>query len=85
MEQNAQNPQITVNIKAIENGMLVLESPESGQQFHWPLSKLPPSVNVGDCLSVILNSNSQLTANNSPTAEPDLNAKRQKLLEELIN
>jgi hypothetical protein len=90
MEHNADNQHITVNIKAIENGMLILESKEDGQQIRWPLSKLPSSVNVGDCLSVRLQSNTDNTETALPSisqssTEADQNSNRQKLLEELIN
>ncbi len=91
--------EINVIIKAIENGQLILEAEASGpgmqkQLISWPLDKLPPSLTIGDTLSIKLESNTTqpfpsplIIESHSKPSMPDqfVSEKRHKLLEELIN
>jgi hypothetical protein len=87
-ETKKQTPEIYATIKAIENGMLILETPDQ-QLIRWPLNKLPQSVNIGNTISIKLESNDQTSIKQSavnlknPVEDPE--NLRHRLLEELIN
>ena len=83
-----QNNEINATIKAIDNGMLVLETLEDKQLIRWPLDKLPSSLSVGDPLAIKLETNcfSPLTSEvTAPAQKSASENERHKLLEELIN
>ncbi len=83
-----QNSELNATIKAIDNGMLVLETIEDKQLIRWPLHKLPASLNIDDPLALKLE-----PAAISPTGsvinphapEAATENERHKLLENLIN
>ena len=69
---NTDNSQINVTIKAIKNGKLILETTgnETNSEkltIHWPLSKLPESLELGETLSLkLLNNGHPSGTNNLP-------------------
>ena len=84
-----QSSEICATIKAIENGMLILETMHDKQLIRWPLNKLPLSVNIGNTISIKLESNDgpspvepAAALKNTGENPEDL---RHRLLEELIN
>ena len=82
------SPEINATIKAIENGMLILETSDQ-QMIRWPLNKLPQSVHIGNTISIKLESNDRTALPKSETgidnSGNDPESLRHKLLEELIN
>lgn len=92
MENNSDNHSINATLMRFEGRLAVLYAQDCGE-IRWPLAQLPASVQIGDSITLKLDTNKEVVpfGHTNCLASPRLGLQEEKymhmkkLLEELIN